>query len=328
MVEYVLQYEAVISAISYQLQSVWSDLISLNDPTTTKELSVIKGIEVSDEQHFVEAKDNNKLKNGTVYVVVKFGAGPINYGSTVAPISLTCLGTANKVKPVQLLLSVFASTWTTKNLKADEDTELDDMIQVWSTPEVISNFNVFENNFRNLYKLGGNVLFGISAVRLGTLTYYWTENEGGAEVEKHEEISIMSFQDGYRSSLDPQPFGDTGGFAKSEVNFSTYSFTVSTYLLANKQISADLLALRGFRNRKVVNGSIYGLQSFKKPNDWFKIKLDFTNGFTNFPTQVDDSFDNDDPVKNSDFYEYYKVVDSGISQEIAGIPMLTISFTR
>ena len=336
MANVVLDYETVMAAVSYQLHKVWSDLIALENPEITEVLSPIKSIEVSDEQHFVEVEGNKKLRAGTVYVVVKFGSGPINYGSTVAPVSLTCIGTANKVKPVQMLLGVFASTWTTTNLKTSADEELDDMIQVWSTPEVISNFNIFENNFRNLYKLGGNILFGISAVRVGTLTYYWNEQEGGQTVEKSEEISIMSFQDGYRASMDSQPFGNTGGFAKSEVNFSTYTFTVSTYLLNNKQLSADVLAIRGYRNRNVVYSElapeipvgVSGMTSYKEPNDPFKVQLHFTNGFTNVPNEADTLFASTDPTKDSEFYSTFKVVDSGISQEIAGIPMVTISFTR
>ena len=143
-------------------------------------------------------------------------------------------------------------------------------------------------------------------------------------VEDSETVNVMSYQDGLQSSLNSQAFGNTNGFTKSEVNFSTFAFTISTYLV-NGQLGKDMLALRGFRYRP---GGQYSIETSKfGANDYVKIKLEFTNGYTNMPGVGEEASD-DDPVKGEDFYCKYKVFSSQIGQEIAGIPNLTIAFTR
>ena len=353
----VVNYEQIIQKIGEELQDVWRGLKDLEGDETAeirKQISNIKAIEISDEQSFVKKEKTEKLLQGTLYIAIKFGPGATNYGSSVSPISLYCVGTANKVKPAQILLGVFASSWTTKNLSQDlidsesgESLEVKDMLQVWNTPEIVTNFNEIDADFKNLFRLTGNIVIGQSAVRVGTLTYYWGSGEND-----FEQLSIMSFQDGYRASLDSQPFGNTQGFAKSEVNFSTYTFTISTYLLNNSYLAAAALSLRGFRNRNVsttlspnpfaiytkgLGGTVSQNDTYFRvgKNDYFKIKIELTNGFTNAPFVAPSGSDVPtevasltDEVLASDFFLYYKVVDSQIGQELAGLPSLTMSFTR
>ena len=332
----VINYEQIVNAIGEELQDVFYALASLDDDDEGKaianQMKSIKAIEIADEQNFVRKSREKKLLQGTLYVVVKFSPGATNFGSSVSPIMLMCVGTANQVKPAQMLLGAFASSWTTKNLcqglvdAEENDIEISDALQVWNTPEIITNFNEVDADFKNLFRLAGNIVVGQSAVRLGKMTYYYLDENGE---EQEEVVNIMSFQDGYRASLDSQPFGNTNGFAQSEVNFSTYIFTISTYLL-NGRLSADMLAVRGFRHRP---DNIYdNLTSKFDANDKVKIKLEFNNGYTNAPgydgPDTPESVSNDDPAKGTDFYMYYKVVDSQIGQELAGIPSLTITFAR
>lgn len=326
MPDVVINYANIIRAVGEEFQNVWYALKDSDDEGIVSQITNIKKIEVSDEQSFNKKKGESKIEKGTVYIVVRFGSGSINYGSSVTPISLYVMGTANKVKPTQLLLSVFASVWTTKNLCQGlydvDDNSLeallggDKMLQVWNTPEIITNFNEIDADFKNLFRLTGNIVAGASAVRVGVLTYYY-----GSGANDYETINVMSFGDGYRMSLNSQPFGNTHGFAKSEGNFSTYTFSVSTYLLDN-HLTADLLAIRGFRNR---NGG--AISSVKAPNDDFKIKLDFTNGFNNMPNGGTNPTPSDS-VWNDQFFNKFKVVDSQIGQEIAGIPTIVITFAR
>lgn len=317
MADVVINYVEIIRAIEKEILGIWYALQESQDENVKKEISNIKNIEVSDEQSFNKKRNEDKVEKGTVYIVVRFSAGSINYGSSVTPISLLVIGTANKVKPTQLLLGVFSSSWTTKLLCQGLDgEEIEDAIQVWNTPDIVTNFNDYDATFRNLFRLSGNIVLGQSSVRIGTLTYYYGNGEND-----NEKVSIMSFHDGYRASLDSQPFGDTCGFTKSEVNFSTYTFSISTYLL-NNHLTADALAIRGFRNR--YGGSI---TSIKSPNDKFKVEIKFTNGFSNLPVDGETA-SSEDPVLGSDFFGKFKVVDSQIGSEIATIPTLTITFSR
>ena len=346
----VVNYIEIIQAIGEQFQSVWYALKSSENEDILNQIKNIKAIEVSDEQSFNKKRDENKIDKGTVYIVAKFGSGSINYGSSVTPITLLCIGTANKVKPTQLLLSVFASAWTTKNLCQDLETEdhesleISYVTQVWNTPEVVTNFNEIDTDFRNLFRVTGNIVAGESAVRVGTITYLYDENNNypSLPAQGWEQFNIMAVSDGYRASMDAQPFGNTKGFAQSEVNFSTYGFSVSTYLLTN-HISAAALSVRGFRNRtKKGIGAIFAADGTQKSpgsndtsttyfvvhkNDKLKLKVEFTNGYTNLPASTETA-DAGDDVLASDFFSYFKIVDSQLNQEIATIPMETLTFTR
>ena len=339
MPDVVINYADIIKSIGEQIQSVWKTL--KDNENFAKEISNIEKIEVSDEQSFNKKRGESKIEKGAVYIVVRFGAGSINYGSTVAPISLYVIGTANKVKPTQLLLGVFASAWTTKNLSQGLDGEISHALQVWNTPEIITNFNEVDIDFKNLFRLTGNIVIGASAIRMGTLTYifevYNEEQEGFVTLS--ETVNIMSFQDGYRAVLDPQPFGNTKGFAKSEVDFSTYTFSISTYLLNTSYLAAAALSVRGFRNRTTSGiGAIFNDVSGQlvqnnthfvvHKNSYLKLKIEFTNGFTNFPVEGKETANEYDDILGDDFFTEFKILDSQIGQELAGLPTLTITFTR
>jgi len=312
-VKVVLDYGQIINIIGDEVQLVWRAL--KENEATSEMISNIKSIEISDEQSFIRKDREKKLLQGTVYIVVRFGSGSINFGSSVTPITLMCVGTVNKVRPTQLLLGTFASQWTTKNLSSGQ-------LQVWNTPEVITNFNEIDSDFRNLFRLTGFVILGPAAVRVGTITYYYDHDN--VDDEHSETISMMSVQDGYHASLDAQPFGNTHGFAKSEVNFSTYTFSFSTYLLAG-HLANDMLAVRGFRYRP--NGTYSASTSKFQPNDEIWLKIDFDNGYNNFPGEGETA-DASDPVKHSPFFYKFKLVDSKISQELAGLPTLVVTLTR
>ena len=422
--EVIIDYSKIISCLGEQLTFIYDELVSSGNEEIAKLIQNIKSIEVSDEQSFRKKQSDRATRRGTVYIVVRFSQGPINFASSVAPVSISALGIANQVKPVQMLLGTFASYWTTKNLCQDltapqgdgdgmVDITVNDMLQVWNTPEVVSNFNVLDEDYRNLYRVTGNIIIGPQAVRVGTLTYYYKKHVSSQEnssmtvattsgdftdrtlykevpiegvpeeswptvtvtdwdtsdtyaifesfevtfdstrgvfilqgvasleseelhgdisfdfsytaygfIEIPEIINVMSFHDNYHAALDSQPFGDTHGFAESEVEFSTYTFSISTYAL-DTQLNADLWAIKGFRQR----GSNNGKTSKFGPNDKMKIKIELTNGFTNMPAN-DEVSSSSDEILADDFFSMFKVVDSQTNQEIAGIPMLTVTFTR
>lgn len=423
-IEIITNYSEIVDSISKEILFVWQTLVENGDEATKKLFTSVKQILISDEQMFRKQEESNTLKKDSVYIVVKFGGGPSNFGSAVAPISLYALGVANKVKPVQLILGTFVSYWTTKYLGEGTENVKNHMLQVWNTPEVISNFNVVDVSFRNLYKVTGNIVIGPHAVRLGVLTYFYktpilthktgdftlnattsdlvehTESETTyyscdidypvsaipiskrdwetvkveeyetqgdtfyklnvtfdktngvfkihgetylseideniyvgysydelSFVEGSEKVPFMAFQKGYHASMNSQPFGNTHGFAVSEVNFSTDTFTISTYLLDN-QLSRDCMAISGLRYRP--NG-VYKLEEGKSsvfsPNNLVKIGLEFGNGFTNMPGSNEGKSVND-PMKGEDCNMLYKFFDIQQNQELADITKLVIAFTR
>jgi hypothetical protein len=57
------------------------------------------------------------------------------------------------------------------------------------------------------------------------------------------------------------------------------------------------------------------------------LKLVLTNGYTNMPGDGETE-DTNDSVKGKDFFCKFKVVNSRIGQELAGLPTLVVSFTH
>lgn len=334
--EVIVNYKKIVDSLREELLDVWNALrtLDVNDVSHPeyKEIvdiiSVIEKIEVADEQNFMRYKKNKTLRENTVYAIVKFGGGAINYASSALPLSIYCMGTANKVKPVQVLLGTFASAWTTKNLSQGLDDEDPTALQVWNTPEVVSSFNEVYADFKNLYRVSGNIVIGPEAIRVGELVYIFnptTCNYPTIPAVGWESMNIMSYQDNYHASLDSQPFGNTHGFAKSEVNFSTHTFSIATYLL-NGQLAKDMLAVRGFRYRP--NGTYDNATSTFYPNKPVKIMIKFNNGYTNVPGAGETADATLDPIKGSDFFSWFKVVDSNIDQKLGEIPSLVVTFTR
>lgn len=357
MLSVVVDYIQIVNAIAKQFQIVYSELMAnyqvaaqieeanrtekqQQDFLVGEQLKNIGFLEISDEQSFTK-KENKSIK--TCYIVVKFGVGTSNFASSVSPVSVLCVGTPNRVKPAQILLSAFAARWTTLNMLQDEvdsegqSIEISDALQVWNTPEVVTNFNETNSEFRNLFRLNGTLVIGQQAVRLGTLTYVYDiglfdpyrqyiANGGNPDTYPYdkgfEKMNIMSFEDNFGNSLDPQPFGHTHGFTKSEVNFSTYTFSFSTYLLSG-HLSSDITAMKGFRKR---DGGT-GVASTIKPNHTFTLILEFTNGYNNYPNYGETSDITDEIMGDYDLSKF-KLVNSKVSQELGNLASMVLSFSR
>ena len=283
---------------------------------------------VADEQEFLKSQE--KLDSNGVYVAVKFGKASTNFGSSICAITLMVMGTANRVAPVQMFFSAFATEYSTKgfpfiyefgseengypitNVITDNNSS-----QLWVTPGVVGNFNEVGTSFRNLFDVSGTLVIGQSVVKVGSIQYKY--GSGSADIET---IDFMAFQDNYRNNLNPQPFGNTLGFAKSETNFSSQTFTISTYLL-NNHLIADCLAIKGYRYR--VSSYDSSKTSHKQATDPFEMIIKFTNGYTNNP--IAGESDNSDEVIGKDFFKTYRLVSCEISQKIGDIPSFVATFT-
>ena len=263
------------------------------------------------EQAFLKSQE--KADPNGVYVAVRFSKAPVNFGASICNVYLTVLGSANKVKPTQLFFSAFASKYTYKEIQQN-------IQQIWVTPSVQQNFNEIDTTFRNLFDVSGTLIIGNNTVNVlgGKITYVF----GTGETD-YEEIPFMAFQDNFRNNLSPQPYGNTHGFAKSETNFSSYTFTISTYLL-NTQLVADCMHIKGFA--LPATPPTGAKTSSKRPNDDFKLYIEFSNGYSNRNTYS--YTDGTRTVTDSTFFKLFKLVDCGMTNNYGEIPMFTVSFTR
>lgn len=298
-----INYKDIIANICEQFSDFVSFLSSTTDPFYADVYDLVKGfqIEVSDEQNFVKY---NAIDNNKVYIVVKFGSASVNFGSSVCNLNLVIFGTENRVKPTQMFLSAFCSKYNLTTLKNNEE-----ITQIWASPTVTSTFTPTGNAFRNLFNMPGTLVIGQSVTKIGEILYSWSYGTTSGT----ETVDVLAFSEGYQASMSPQPFGNTHGFTKSEANFSTATFNVSTYLLDNHLV-ADCMHARGLQ--KISNAAI---SSDKGPNDYFEFKINFTNGYANF-----------DPLEtnNSDkFFQKYKLVSYTITTRIGEIPTFSATFT-
>ncbi len=314
VVDYVYLFNVLEEEINIVLNTLKAPDSGLS-PEVQKEINKIHNFSLSDEQNYIKTLSNGQKYD--LYFVVQFGVGTTNYGSSVLPIAIQCMGLPNCIKPAQILLSAFAARWTTLNLLQGETTENEQMLQIWNTPEVSMNFNETNETFRSLYRISGNIVIGQQAVRLGTLTYIYGTGENDKEI-----INVMAFRDTFNNNLDPQPFGNTHGFTQSETNFSTYTFTITTYSL-NNRLHKDLLEIAGYRYR--TSSSV--TKSTVDQNKTFILKLDFNNGYNNLPN-AGESAQTDDKVIGSSFFSEFHLVNFSTSQELGAIPSLSVSFTH
>ena len=277
------QFDAVLELVQSPNNGLNEELIA--------ELKTVKAIKVADEQYFVK---HNDFDPNNVYIAVKFGSATVNFASSVLAVTLRVTATENKIKPTQLILGEFVTAYNLNHLDTDES-----MTQVWYTPTVSSNFNPTNKAFRTLFSMAGIVVVGQNTLDLEVLTYVTDTGE-------EEPVAVMSFDEGYQASANPQPFGNTGGFAKTEINFGTDTITFSTYLL-DSQLVADCMHARGMT---LVDGS-EGRISSKGMNGVFVFKIQYTNNYAN----------------NADNLQRFKLISYKIGKKVGDIPSFLVSFS-
>lgn len=310
------ELQEIVNILQKEFDSVLDDLLS-DTSLEDKVLAEIKKmkIEVSNARAFKELSDDRILSSkNSIWVVVGFQSGSANYGAMAIPTQLSVFGFPNSVNSTQVLLTRFATTWTTKALGyglSDIDSSFSTSMQVWSTPNVFSAFNDVGEHFRSLFSINGTIVLDSSSsaatVRVGSITYIYDEENSGSET-----IDFMTFSSEYRASPNTQPFGNTYGHTKTEIQFSTDTFTISTYAL-DTQLVADAMYLKGFTQTDTTN---YKTPSFtdNDNNHDFTIIITFTNGFSN--------------SGSDSFFQTWKCAGVSISQNLGDIMRLSITFTH
>lgn len=235
---------------------------------------------VCEEQMYLKDKDKS---DDILYLVIKFSQSSLSFGKAVAPISINVIGLPFEVELTHDFLNRFVSKY--------DKLPVDDIIQIYLTPMVVSNFNDMYAKQRSLFLITGTILIGDKTITLGELTYHYEEDG----VEKTEKIEVLGYSEIFEKSIAPQPYPNTNGKTKSHANFSTFAFTIATYPDGNKKLIQDIMEEK-FSNELLLNKR-YDLSGV------------FTNSNINMPRW---SF----IVRNSDFH--YK---------LGEIPSINITFS-
>lgn len=241
-------------------------------------------IDISEEQQFFK---NNKRNPGTIYIVVKFSSGSIDFGQVNLPISIQAIAEQDKNEVCQTLLLEFCHKY---NLKWDNDRTIR---QAYQAPYVLSNFNEVFEGFRSLLYLNGVILLTSNS---NYCTLYYEDKNG-----EEEEIDCLSFNSVCDITLDSQAFHNSNGFVKSVGKFGVRTFNITTYLLdtefynrcidiylenLSKEIGEPLginteFKLRiKFKNRETAESKVYKLANFsiqQQLRELTVVSLTFTN---------------------------------------------------
>lgn len=209
---------------------------------------------VDDEQAFL--KDNSLDEYASIFIVLHYGEASTSLGSVALEISYTVLGTANEISLARDFLTDYATTY---NLQKVNGTNYQLVV---NTPNVSSDFNETGNNYRSLYAMQGILVGGQGIVNIESLTF--TDSDGNGE-----EIPLLSFQDTTTNNLAPQVYGDSNGRTRSYTVSQTYTFTISTYSVANNLITA-------------INKARYEDDSLENSTYKFTLKMSDGSGFTDW----------------------------------------------
>lgn len=233
---------------------------------------------VDDEQAFL--KDNSINEHTNVFIVIHYGEASTSLGNVALEVSYTALGTANEIALARDFLTAYA---TTCNLKKVIGTNYQLVV---NTPNISSNFNETGDNYRSLYTMQGILIGGENAIEIESLAFI--DSDGNSEV-----IPILSFSDTTTNNLAPQVYGDSNGRTKSYTVSQTYTFTISTYSVANNLISA-------------INKARYGDNSLENSTYKFTLKFNDGSGFENWE---------------------FHLVQATSSHELGNIPAIGLTFS-
>lgn len=153
--EELLNFQYIIDLIKEQFDAVFS---------TDPEFYSKYNFEIVNEQYFVpdEEREPNRI-----FIVIKFSAAEINYGQNIMPLTIQAVSECNGLLAVQRLLLEYAQFFNLNTLIREDKT----IYQNYTTPNVISNFDVVYEGFRSVLIMSGVILLSRNINRI-TLKYY------------------------------------------------------------------------------------------------------------------------------------------------------------
>ena len=206
----VIDYQSIINLISEEFCII---------KNSSDDFSDIQ-FEVGNEQFL--AKTRMDIPN-FIYILVRFNNAVTNFGQAVVSVTLEALGLNNEVELTQKFLNAFANEYN--RVQSGNATQL------WLSPSVSTNMNPVYNGWRSLFIITGSFVIDNSLIKIKQLRFYPDPTS-----DTFEEIEVISFSDHGENSLNPQPYSDTHGRAKSYGNFQTLGFSIVTYPDSEKQL--------------------------------------------------------------------------------------------
>ena len=263
--------------------------IMANDPDFYSQYKIV----LSNEQQYIKNKDRDPK---AIYIVVKFMAGSINFGQILYPVNFNALGEGNKLEVAQKLLLEYAQTFNLGEEEKWEDVQLgkehltlntnnkyvynnqeytlqqlkelnlvdfkiDNYVakQVYTQPQVMSNFNAAWNEFRTLFFMTGTFLIGKNSMPITGIRYYESMD---ATEESGIDVDFIATSWDFTIQLDSQAFYGTDSRTTSKSKIGTLSFSMTSYAADN--LLCNKVRAIAFNNKTIAPNGI-------KESFWFKL---------------------------------------------------------
>ena len=207
--------------------------------------------EVVNEQQFVPDEDREP---GRIFIIIKFLPADIDYGQDVLPFTIQAVSESNGLPAAQKLLLEYAQIFNLKSFKKEGKV----IYQSYTTPNVISHFEIIYDGFRSVLVMSGTILISSNVNRSKLIFYVGDTAEEVLEIPNYkvadlvtyeddvyqwngtqyvkydgEEVDALAFNDIYNATPDTQPYFENDNMTESIVKYGSYSFTCSFILTKN-----------------------------------------------------------------------------------------------
>lgn len=266
------KFDTVMQVIEDQFQAIMQ-----TDPKFYENYE----FEIRNEQYFIPDDERNGHK---IFIVVKFLPAELYYEQDVLPVTIQATSECNGVAAAQRLLFEYAQVFNLNTLEKDDKI----IYQNYTSPNVISNFEVIYDGYRSLLVMSGTFLISRNVNRI-KLKYYdgnsfkqvetvpseyvadlieivrfendevipvqvykWVENK--YKKYNGEDLPILNYTDTFDATPDTQPYFEKKNFTESIIKYGTFSFNAVSYLLKN---NFNTKILKIIARRKKINSDFY-----------------------------------------------------------------------
>lgn len=173
-------------------------------------------LNVVDERSF-----NKTTVSDDIYMVVSLGQVTPNGLVSETPVVIHAMSEINNIDMVQDILITFCNEY---NLTSNENY----MLEVWSTPTAVSNFEEVGYGIRSIFIMRGSLTIADSSVSDLSLEYNGSP------------IFLLKANFGYDTITDPEVFHSGNGLTNTLIRSGVRTLTFSTYLTDKNGIVKDM----------------------------------------------------------------------------------------
>lgn len=204
-------------------------------------------IKIENEQTFAKIKD---VKEKTIFIVLHFQSASLNFGQTVLPFIMTVVSEKNNFNTAFSLMSAFCNTY---NLSKNTE---EGIVQVYTSPQIIANFQVIDTGYRSLLIVNGSFVVGSGCLFIKKVQYKRSESE-------IFDCSFLNTTISFDGTPLPEPTGDSKGRNITTIQSETHTISCNSYLL-DCELFNDIIdnKINGHINSKIhliitiTNGSV------------------------------------------------------------------------